>query len=586
MLQLDYAAPSLTQIATFVDILGQRARQQPEQKAYTFLHFGKQTDTSLTYGELDQQARSIAARLQERGYAGKLVLLLYPSGLEYIAAFLGCLYAGAIAVPLYPPHSDRSLPRIQAIIDDTRSRVVLTTHRTRDDILRRFPQLPALQHLHWLATDTIPAMEGLRWQQPDLCAENLAFLQYTSGSTASPKGVMVSHGNLVYNSQLFNEQMTLGPGDRGVSWLPIFHDLGLIMGILQPLFAGYHTALMAPAAFLQHPLRWLETMSEQQATVTYAPNFAYDLCLRRSTPAERERLDLRHWQIALNGAEPVREQTLRAFRRAFADCGFHPDTFLPAYGLAEATLVVSSGQRRQPTVVRHVDKTLLEEHTIVEVAETSPQAQALVSCGRSMPGQRILIVDPQTRLPCPPQQVGEIWVAGQSMAQGYLDKQEESGRTFQACLAESGEGPFLRTGDLGFMQDGELFITGRLKDLIILQGRNHYPQDIEYTVEQSSPVIRAGYTAAFSIDHEEQERLVVVAEVRFATGDLTPQQVRQTLDEAQKAVRRNIAQVHEVTVHQVAFVTVGEVSKTSSGKLQRQACRTRFLAGTLQAWER
>lgn len=569
---------------TFVDILTQRAQQQPEQTAYTFLNFGKETDTSLTYGELDQQVRSLAGKLQSLGYEGKTALLLYPSGLEYITAFLACLYSGTIAVPVYPPHSARLLPRLQAIIEDTQATVALTTAQTQTDIFRRFAYIPELRRLQWIATDDLSGSPDQSWKKPDLSRNSVALLQYTSGSTSTPKGVIVSHGNLLHNSKMISTQAGLNEKDRGVSWLPIFHDMGLIIGILQPLYAGYPTALMAPTAFLQYPLRWLQTISSYKATVSCAPNFAYELCIRRTSPADRAQLDLSQWQVAINAAEPVHSETLKNFSTAFEACGFRSDTFAPGYGLAEATLMVSGAKRRSGVTVKYVDKTLLEQHHAMEVVPGSRNAQALVGCGKFASGAQVIVVHPEALTRCRPDEVGEIWVAGESVTQGYFGNREATKDTFQAYVADTGEGPFLRTGDLGFIQDGEVFITGRLKDLIIIKGRNHYPQDIEYTVGQSSSIIRAGCVAAFSIEVEQEERLVVVAEVRLPQGDSVPGGGDQKIEETTKAIRRSIAEAHEIAVYQIKFVRAGEVPKTSSGKLQRRACRTRFLAGSLKEW--
>ncbi|MGH2479970.1 MAG: fatty acyl-AMP ligase, partial [Ktedonobacteraceae bacterium] len=488
-------------------------------------------------------------------------------------------------VPVYPPHTARLLPRIQGIINDARTDLVLTTAETQADIFHKFMHIPELQQMHWIATDTLSPVWGENWQKPDLTGDQLAFLQYTSGSTSTTKGVMVSHGNLCHNSESLKTQWGLDENDQGVSWLPMFHDMGLILGVLQPLYTGYHTVLMAPTAFLQHPLRWLQAMSEHKATITTAPNFAYELCLRRISPADRAQLDLSHWQVAINGAEPVRSETLKQFSATFASCGFHPDTFRPGYGLAEATLLVTSAPRHSAVVVKHIDRTLLAHHLAADVAPDDRYAQAVVGCGTTVPGQRVIAVHPETGTRCLADEVGEIWIAGESVARGYFGKREETEDTFQAYVADTGEGPFLRTGDLGFVQDKEVFITGRLKDLMLLKGRNHYPQDIEYTVEQSSPLVRSGCSSAFSIEFAQEERLVVVAEVRLPQSGLTPGEAAQKIEETIRAIRKNIAEVHEITVYQVKLVQVGEVPKTSSGKLQRRACRTRFLAGELKEWQ-
>jgi acyl-CoA synthetase (AMP-forming)/AMP-acid ligase II len=570
---------------TFVDILTQRAQEQPARSAYTFLDFAAETETHLTCGQLDQSARALAVELQNAGYTGKTVLLLYPPGLDYITAFFACLYAGAIAVPVYPPHSPRLLPRLQAIRNDTQAAIALTSAQAYTDILRRFPDLPELQHLQWLITDEPDLAVAHSWKRPDIRGNSLAFLQYTSGSTAVPKGVMVSHGNLCHNSGIVRAQLGLHEQDQAVSWLPMFHDMGLILGVLQPLYTGYHTVLMAPSAFLQRPLRWLQAISEYRASLACAPNFAYDLCTRRIGPADRARLDLSHWQLALTGAEPVRYETLERFGQAFAASGFNPDALLPGYGLAEATLMVSGKRRSTGFAVRHVDKTLLEQHRVLEVAAQSQQAQTLVGCGRLPEGQRVLIVHAETCTRCRSHEIGEIWVASESVTEGYFGNEEATEHTFGAYLADTGEGPFLRTGDLGFLRDGELFITGRLKDLIIIAGRNHYPQDIEYTVEQCSPVLRSGCVTAFSVEVGCEERLVVVAEMRLSHAGLAPEQVAQKIQEVSSAIRQRIAETHEIAVYQVKLVKVGEVPKTSSGKLQRRACRALFLAGSLNAWQ-
>ncbi|MEO7021509.1 MAG: fatty acyl-AMP ligase [Ktedonobacteraceae bacterium] len=582
---VDLSYPAVKTL-TFVDILTQRAIQQPEQIAYTFLHFGKEADTSVTYGELDRQARTIAIQLQHLGYEGKVALLLYPSGLEYIAAFLGCLYAGTIAVPVYPPHTARLLPRIQSIIKDAQTDLVLTTAETQANISHKFMHIPELRQLHWITTDMLPSVGERRWQRPELAGDQLAFLQYTSGSTSMPKGVMVSHGNLFHNSETLKTQWGLSEKDQGVSWLPMFHDLGLILGILQPLYTGYHTVLMAPTAFLQHPLRWLQALSAYKATITAAPNFAYELCLHKTSPADRAKLDLSHWQLAINGAEPVRSETLKQFSATFASCGFQSNTFRPSYGLAEATLLVTSAPRHAAHLVKHINKTLLEQHIAMNLSPDDQHAQAMVGCGKTVLGQYVIAVHPETCTRCLSEEIGEIWITGESVAKGYFGKEEETENTFHAHLVDTDEGSFLRTGDLGFVRNGEVFITGRLKDLILIKGRNHYPQDLEYTVEQSSPIIRPGCTIAFSVDLAQEERLVIVAEIRLPQSGLAPSEVTQRIDEAVKAIRRNIAATHEIAVYQIKLVDVGAVPKTSSGKLQRRACRATFLAGELKEWNR
>ena len=566
--------------STLVNLLRWRALNQPDQRVYTFLVDGETEEVHLTYGELDRQARAIAASLQSLGATGERALLLYPPGLEYIAGFFGCLYAGVIAVPAYPPDParlDRTLPRLQAMVADAQATVALTTAPILSMAEFVFAQAPDLAALQWLTTDTLADGTEDGWQEPALTGDSLAFLQYTSGSTRTPRGVMLSHDNLLYNSSLIRQAMEVTPDAIVVSWLPPYHDMGLIGAILQPLYAGCTCILMSPVSFLQRPFRWLQAISRYRATISGGPNFAYDLCVRKITPEQRATLDLSCWSLAFNGAEPVRSQTLDRFAAAFEPCGFRREAFYPCYGLAEATLIVSGGLRSVPPVIHTVQGAALEQNRVVDASATDEDARALVGCGQNLPGQKIVIVDPETLVQCPPDQVGEIWVAGPSVAQGYWNRPEETEQTFRAYMADTGEGPFLRTGDLGFMRDGELFITGRIKDLIIIRGRNHYPQDIELTVEQSHPALRPGCGAAFSVDVSGEERLVVVQEV-YTNRPWDP-------DEVVGAIRQAVAETHEVQVYAVVLIEPRSIPKTSSGKIQRRACRAMFLAGTLDVVE-
>jgi len=578
--------------SSLVEVLRWRATHQPERRAYTYLIDGEIEGPHLTYAALDHQARAIAALLQRSIPSGERALLLYPTGLEFVAAFFGCLYAGVIAVPLPPPNSaqpQRALPRLQAVANDAHPLVVLTTAAILAKAERLFAHAPELPTLRWLATDNILDSWAEDWQAPTVTDRTLALLQYTSGSTAGPKGVMVSHGNILHNSAYINHAFALTPHQVSVTWLPIFHDMGLIDGILQPLYTGFPCFLMQPQSFLQRPVRWLQAISRYRATHSGGPNSAYDLCVRRISPEQRTLLDLSSWNSAFNGAEPVRADTLRRFAEAFAPCGFRPHSLYPCYGLAEATLMVSGGLMQSEPVRCSVQTVLLEQHRVVEGADPTQPTQMLVGCGRALLDTQIVIVHPDSLTACLPEEVGEIWVSGPSVTQGYWNRTEDTERTFQASLANTGEGPFLRTGDLGFMKDGELFVTGRLKDLIIIDGRNHYPQDIELTVEQSHPAIRPGSCAAVSVEVADAERLVIITEVegrprpaaRPHDGETAPH-LRGPLDtEAlSRAIRRAVAEEHDVRVHAVVLIQPGSIPKTSSGKLQRHACRTAFLNGS------
>lgn len=557
--------------ATFVDVLRARALHQPSALAYTFL--AGDEEQQIAHEVLDRRARAIAAALQHAGYAGERALLLHPPGLEYIAAFLGCLYAGVIAVPAYPPKLNRNMHRIQAIVVDARAKIALTTAQILASVQSRVADTVALHDLDWISTDTIEHLEH-QWQPPAIDGATLAFLQYTSGSTSSPKGVMVSHANLLHNSALLQQYFEHSPDSRMVSWLPPYHDMGLILGILQPLFVGFPAILMSPFSFVQHPFRWLEAISRYQATTSGGPNFAYDLCVSKVTPEQRATLDLRSWSLAFNGAEPIRAATLERFAETFAECGFRRKAFYPCYGLAEATLFVSGGDKAAPPIVHTFDRQALERNQAVQLADQLPGNQTLVGCGRALADQQIKVVDPNARIECLPGQIGELWLAGASVPQGYWLRPEETERTFQATLADSGSGPFLRTGDLGFMQDGEVFITGRHKDLVIIRGRNHYPQDIELTVEQSHPALRPGSGAAAAIEVGGEERLIVVQEVVRDYREAA-------IHEVAGAIRSAVMQQHEVDVYGVLLLRAGSIPKTSSGKIQRHACRQAFLDSSL-----
>ncbi|MEW5925951.1 MAG: non-ribosomal peptide synthase/polyketide synthase [Gemmatimonadota bacterium] len=560
--------------SSLVELLRLRAETDPDRIAYTFLQNGEVEEGHVTHGELDLRARAVAARLQGLGARGERALLLYPPGLEYVAALFGCFYAGVTAVPAYPPRRNKTDPRLQAIVADCAPTLALATRELLGEAERLCAHTPELGGLRWMATEDAPADEAEGWADPEATGDTLAFLQYTSGSTAAPKGVMVSHGNLLHNFAVIERLAGYTPQTRSVIWLPPYHDMGLIGGILQPLFTGYWAALFSPVAFIQRPARWLEAVSRYGATSSGGPNFAYELCVHAVRPEEREGLDLSYWEIAFNGAEPVRAETLRAFAESFAPSGFRARAFYPCYGLAEATLMVTGSRPAELAVERAVDPEALGGGAVV--ADADPEGKyRLVGSGRSAESQRVIVVDPATLRECAPDRVGEVWVAGPSVARGYWGRAEETAETFGAFEAGTGEGPFLRTGDLGFLEDGELFVTGRLKDLIVIRGRNHYPQDVEQTAVRSHPGLRAGSGAAFSIDHAGEERLVVVQEVsRQAAAGLD-------VEEVADAVRRAVAAEHGVQVHAVAVVRPGGVPRTSSGKVQRRACRALFLAGEL-----
>jgi amino acid adenylation domain-containing protein len=564
------SSPAQKEPATLVELLRRRALSQPDRVAYTFLVDGESSEASLTYAELDERARAIGARLQATGATGERLLLLYPPGLEFIAAFFGCLYAGAVAIPAYPPRLNQKLFRIQTIVEDARAGGVLTTTSILSKSESLFAHTPYLKTLRWLDTEAISNTLAAKWREPLVDADSLAFLQYTSGSTAEPKGVMVSHGNLLSNERMI--QTAFGQSEHSVivGWLPLYHDMGLIGNVLQPLYAGARCVLMSPVAFLQRPLRWLRAISNYKATTSGGPNFAYDLCVRRISDEERAALDLSSWSIAFNGAEPVRAESMERFAGAFASSGFRPEAFYPCYGLAEATLLVSGKRGAQAPTISAVEAQALERNRVVVAKAGDVRARRLVGCGTTFLEQKIVVVQPDSLKLCGPGEVGEILVAGANVARGYWNKTEETERTFCARLPETDEGPFLRTGDLGFLHEGELFVTGRLKDMLVIRGRNHYPQDIELTVERAHPSLRAGCGAAFAVEEDGEEHLVVVQELesrQLPDCDAVIESIRQTLIEE-----------HEIQARAIVLVKAGSVPKTSSGKIQRRASRAAYLA--------
>jgi len=555
---------------TLVDLLRLRAERQPDDITYTFLLDGEEQEIPLSNWELDRQARAIAARLQDLNMAGERALLLYPSGLDFVAAFFGCLYAGVIAVPAYPPRMNRSLYRIQAIAADAQAKIALTTRSVIDRV--NLSETPDLQAMRWEATDELPGGVEDLWREPDVSPETLAFLQYTSGSTGTPKGVMVSHGNLLHNSALIAHAFEHTRSDTGVHWLPCYHDMGLIGGILQPLYVNRPAVLMPPVAFLQRPIRWLRAISKYRACTSGGPNFAYDLCVDKIKPEQREGLDLSCWKVACNGAEPVRAETIDRFTRYFADYGFRRETFYPSFGLAEATLIVTGGYKHEEPVVVNINARELEQGRAVEVSADHPDVQRMVSSGKPLMDQDVRIVDPKTFQECEDGAVGEIWVRGPSVAQGYWNREDATQETFRAQTA-SGEGPFLRTGDLGFRLEGEIFCAGRLKDLIIIRGLNHYPQDIEATVAESHPALKGGSGAAFTIEKDGGEQLVIVQEIDRRQTD--------AVAEAITLIRKRVSERHQISADTIVLIKANSIPKTSSGKIQRHACRRAFLDGTL-----
>ncbi|QLG92339.1 non-ribosomal peptide synthetase [Pseudomonas yamanorum] len=552
---------------TLVQSLQCRAAQTPDQVALRFLAENSEHSVVLSYRDLDLRARTIAGALQASAELGDRAVLLFPSGPDYVAAFFGCLYAGVIAVPAYPPESTRRhhQERLLSIIADAEPRLLLTSTGLRDS-LAQINEAPPL-----LCVDALSVQSAEGWVAPDLQDDDIAFLQYTSGSTALPKGVQVTHGNLVANELLIRRGfgIDLNPDDVIVSWLPLYHDMGLIGGLLQPIFSGVPCVLMSPAYFLGRPLRWLEAISEYGGTISGGPDFAYRLCSERVSESALERLDLSNWRVAYSGSEPIRLDTLERFAEKFSACGFTPNNFFASYGLAEATLFVAGGTRGQGIPALRLDEQALAANR----AELG-QGSAIMSCGTSQPEHAVLIADPHTLGTLADNAVGEIWATGPSIAHGYWRNPEATAKTFVQHEGRT----WLRTGDLGFVRDGEVFITGRLKDLLIVRGHNLYPQDIEQTVEREVEVVRKGRVAAFAVNDQGLEGIGIAAEISRSVQKILPPEA------LIKAIRQAVAEAYQEAPCVVVLLNPGALPKTSSGKVQRSACRNRLADGSLDSY--
>ncbi|MFI5842720.1 fatty acyl-AMP ligase [Catenuloplanes sp. NPDC051500] len=547
------------------ELLRLRAAEQPERVAYTFLRDGEIPDLSFTYAELDAAARSRAAALAAAGLTGGTAVLLYPSGLEFVAALFGCMAARVAGAPVQVPSRRRGLERLRRIADDAGATTVLTTGAVKRDLEERFGDSPELSGLTLLPTDEVPHRDPDDSTPPS--PDDVALLQYTSGSTGDPKGVRVTHANFQANVAETDLLWPLAPDGTIVNWLPLFHDMGMLFGVIAPLWAGVPAVLMSPEAFIRRPARWLEAISRFHGTHAAAPSFAYELCVRAvaADPGTLDGLDLSHWRVAANGAEPVRWSTMDAFITTFAPAGFRAAAMCPGYGLAENTLkATGSPGHRAPAVLR-LDPEALRG------GQARPGGTPVVGSGVPVGDTRIAIVDPERGDVRPDDTVGEIWISGPCVADGYHGRPVESAATFAARTADAGR-TWLRTGDLGFLHDGELFVTGRLKDVIIRQGRNYYPQDIELSAERADPGLRPNCAAAFSADDGETERLVLVVEVDGRT-------LRIGADLLRDRIHASVHDGHRLTADEILLVRRGALPKTSSGKVQRRETRRRYLDG-------
>ncbi len=552
------------------EVLRERAHATPDRVAYRFLDDTGAEADHLTYAELHARAMAVAAQVRAVCAPGERALLVFPPGLDFLAAYFGCLFARVIAVPVNPPRRTHVQHATRSIVRDCAPAVVLTVTGALEPL--RTALQPLLPQAAWLTVDTLTRTE---FPAEPIDPGAVAFLQYTSGSTSAPKGVMVSHRNLAANQEMIRHAFGHDSGSTVVGWAPLFHDQGLIGNVLQPLWVGATSVLLSPATFVRRPLLWLTAISEYRAHSSGGPNFAFDACVARAAAEPVPELDLTSWQVAFNGAEPIRPATLARFAETFAPHGFRATSLYPCYGLAEATLLVTGSDKgRGP-------RTLTVDTAALGAGHYRPArpgtARTLVSSGRVLPGERVRIVDTATLRSCPAGRTGEIWVTGDHVAQGYWRRPEATEELLRARAADDPRTAWLRTGDVGMLVDGDLYVVGRIKDMVIIRGRNHYPHDIEDTVQSAHPALRHGGSAAFAYPGDAGERLVVVQELRRDRLDADPAEVI-------GAIRAAVIREHELAVGDLVLTPPDQLAKTSSGKIMRSAARARYAAAGFEAW--
>jgi acyl-CoA synthetase (AMP-forming)/AMP-acid ligase II len=594
---LNTLAPNL------IELLETRARSQPERTAYVFLREGL-PPLELSYEGLFRRVRNVAGWLQARGLHGQRVLLLLPTGLDFVASFLGCLAAGVTVVPAPPPAAarlralqsgastgagvaarflSRTAPPLSAIATSAGIAGIIATEELCDASGGFSSVAPDLAAAFWFPPPVDDDASGSLWVKPEIAEQATALLQYTSGSTSTPKGVIVTHRNIISNCEMLRASCEISPEEVSVTWLPNYHDMGLIDGILLPLYAGIPGVLLSPTTFLSKPIRWLAAISEYRGTHSGGPNFAYDLCVQKISHQQCTKLDLSCWRMSYNGAEPIRSGTIQRFVQKFSSVGFRREQVWPCFGLAEATLFVSGGPIGQGPREIEVRAESLAQHRVEVLPKSSRERRhTLVASGRAAPELEIVIADPRTRRRLSPGRIGEIWVRGASVAAGYYGQPEATHETFGARLEGEGEATYMRTGDLGFSFRGDLYVTGRLKDVIIVNGRNLYPQDIEATVESSHSLVRPTCVAAFSASSEDEDSIVVVFELENSSKI-------SALDSVFTAIRESVALEFDLALAALVVVGAGSMPKTSSGKIQRSAIRQAYLDQELDvkdSWRR
>jgi acyl-CoA synthetase (AMP-forming)/AMP-acid ligase II len=567
----------LPTFASLADLLRHRAEVQPDDRAYVFVSERGREEAVLTFADLERSAGIVAAQLAERLRKGDRALLVFPAGLDFIVAFFGCLVAGVIAVPMMVPRRTSTQDSSAAIVADCRPRLAMTAGdlaAVRPDVIQRFRDAG----LDWFLLDANDAVSSRhRATVPAHGRDDVAFLQYTSGSTSSPKGVTVTHGNLLENLEMIRLALGSTRASTTVSWVPLYHDMGLILNAIHSLYVGALCVLMAPVGFIRRPLAWLQAIHAYQAELTTAPNFAFDMCVSRFRAEQIKGVDLSCWKLAMNAAEPVRADTIARFTSTFAPYGFDARAMYPAYGSAEATVMVSGSHRGGGPILRTVSREALQRDQVAAPA-SEKDCRVVVGCGHSLVGERIAIVNPESRRRLEPGNIGEVLVAGPNIAGGYWQNHEATTAVFQARIDGEGDEFWLRTGDLGFLDtSGELFITGRIKDVIIIRGMNYYPQDIEISMQNSHPTLRRHCGAAFTVvDEDNDERLILVQEVERAALH------RISIEEVAGCIREAIFNEHEIAIDKVLLIHPGAIPMTTSGKIQRSLTRKLWQQGLLE----
>jgi acyl-CoA synthetase (AMP-forming)/AMP-acid ligase II len=560
-----------TYIYTLKDILRYRAEKTPGEAAFIFLKDGENDEDRVTYGQLYDDAIAIAERLNARNLKGQRMLLLFPPGLDFIRTLFGCFLADVIAVPAYPPRKNRSLDRIRALVIDSGASTILATEEILQTFERSFSDVTELQQLPWLSTNLLPGHTSVPPRLRASLPSDTALLQYTSGSTGSPKGVIITHQNIMRNCEFIRNSFSFSRKSVAISWLPTFHDMGLVGQVFEPVYTGFPSIYMSPVSFFQKPVRWLKAFTKYRGTMGGAPNFGYDMLCDQVTDEERQGLDLSSIQTIYCGAEPIRKTTFERFTEVYKEFGMKPGMLYPCYGMAETTLITSGPPSgRGPRYVA-LDSQALQKNKVKIAGENTKDAKFLVGVGFPWLDTKVRIVNPETLVPCNPDEIGEIWICGSSVSPGYWNKAEENKEVFSASIADEPGAKYLRSGDLGFFHEGELYISGRHKDMIILGGQNIYPQDIEYLTENSHPALRQNASAAFSVEIKGEEKLVVVAEVERASI------IGLNIDEVCDQIRENVSIETDKVVHAIQLLRVASIPKTSSGKIQRKACKEAFL---------